>query len=129
MNRWTRDQIPFPGAAFRQTVETLIRDNALAQGVVPLGRRRSALADITCPYLNVFCRRDEIVPPRSAEPLSTLVGSTDTSDVCLESGHVGLVAGRQAAKVSQPRIADWLRSRSDTAPAARPAERSEHAHS
>ncbi len=26
MNEWTRDQVPFPGAAFRQTVEDLIRD-------------------------------------------------------------------------------------------------------
>ena len=38
MNQWARDQVPFPGAAFRQTVEVLIRDNALMRGVIPFGR-------------------------------------------------------------------------------------------
>lgn len=112
MNRWARDQVPFPGATLRQTVDRLIRDNALASGTVPHGSLQVRLSDITCPYLNVFCRRDEIVPPRAAEPLAGLVGSADVTELCLESGHVGLVAGRQAAQVTQPQIADWLRSRS-----------------
>jgi polyhydroxyalkanoate synthase len=114
MNRWARDQVPFPGAAFQQTVRRLIRDNGLLHGVVEWAADELRLADITMPYLNVFCRRDEIVPPRAAEPLVKLVGSDDASEVCLESGHVGLVAGRQAAKVSRPKLADWIRSHSDT---------------
>jgi polyhydroxyalkanoate synthase len=113
MNGWTRDQVPFPGGVFRQTVKTLVRDNALAEGVVPLGAGEVRLADITCPYLNVFCRHDEIVPPRAAEPLAGLVGSRDVEELCLESGHVGLVAGRAASKVSQPKIADWITARSE----------------
>jgi polyhydroxyalkanoate synthase len=112
MNQWARDQNPFPGATFRQTVDSLIRENALRHGVVPFGSGEARLSDITIPFLNVFCRRDEIVPPRAAEPLVKLVGSRDASEVCLESGHVGLVAGRQADKVSRPRIADWIRSHS-----------------
>ncbi|HTX30826.1 MAG TPA: alpha/beta fold hydrolase [Solirubrobacteraceae bacterium] len=113
MNKWTRDQVPLPGAVFRQIVEILVRDNALAKGTVPLGQREVSLGDIECPVMNVFCRRDEIVPPRSATPLAGLVGSEDVTELCLESGHVGLVAGRQAAKVSRPQIADWIRARSD----------------
>ncbi|MBV9334392.1 MAG: alpha/beta fold hydrolase, partial [Solirubrobacterales bacterium] len=38
ISHWARDQVPFPGAAFRQTVDVLIRDNALCRGVIPLGR-------------------------------------------------------------------------------------------
>jgi polyhydroxyalkanoate synthase len=113
MNRWTRDHVPFPGAAFRETVQTLIRANALNDGEVPLGRASVRLADITCPYLNVFCRRDEIVPPDSAKPLGGLVGSDDVTELCLESGHAGLVAGRQSAQVARPQLADWIRARSD----------------
>jgi polyhydroxyalkanoate synthase len=115
MNKWARDQVPFPGAALRQTVETLVRDNALARGVVPLGKRRVRLSDIECPYLNVFCSRDELVPPRSAQPLAELVGSDDVSELCLESGHVGLVAGRQSAKVARPQIAEWIQSHGEKA--------------
>jgi polyhydroxyalkanoate synthase len=112
MNRWARDQVAFPGAAFRQTVNVLIRDNALARGVVPLGRGEVRLLDIRCPYLNVLCEHDTIVPARSSEPLTALVGSDDAQELRLQSGHVGLVAGRQAAKVARPQIADWIRRHS-----------------
>ena len=39
---WTRDQIPFPGALFRQTIEMLVRDNALASGELPLAGRNAS---------------------------------------------------------------------------------------
>jgi polyhydroxyalkanoate synthase len=109
MNRWARDQVAFPGAAFRQTVRVLIRENALASGVIPFGRGEVRLRDISCPYLNVFCEQDTIVPAASSEPPVGLVGSKDASELRLQSGHVGLVAGRQAARVARPQIADWIR--------------------
>ena len=113
MNRWARDQVPFPGAAFRQTVQILIRDNALLRGVIPFGRGEVRLKDIRCPYLNVFAEQDTIVPAAASEPLTDLVGSRDASELRLQSGHVGFVAGRQAAKVARPQIADWIREHSD----------------
>lgn len=41
ISQWARDQVPFPGAAFRQTVSLLIRQNALLDGVIrwAAGRR------------------------------------------------------------------------------------------
>ena len=113
LNQWARDQVPFPGAAFRQNVDLLIRQNALAKGVIPLGGGDVRLKDIRSPYLNVFCEQDTIVPPRSLEPLTSLVGSADASDLRLQSGHVGLVAGRQAAKVARPAMAERIRRHSD----------------
>jgi polyhydroxyalkanoate synthase len=113
MNQWARDQVPFPGAAFRQTVQILIRENALMTGVIPFGRGEVRLKDITVPYLNVFAEQDGIVPSAASEPITNLVGSSDASDLRLQSGHVGFVAGRQAAKVARPQIADWIRRHSD----------------
>ncbi len=115
ISHWARDQVPFPGAAFRQTVDVLIRDNALCRGVIPLGRSEVRLEDIRCPFLNAFAEQDGITPAASSEPLTRLVGSRDTSELRLSSGHVGFVAGRQAAKVARPEIADWIRARSDEA--------------
>ena len=112
MNRWARDQVPFPGAAFRQTVNVLIRRNALASGVIPFGRGEVRMKDIRLPFLNVFCEQDTIVPAAASEPLTGLVGSRDASELRLWSGHVGLIAGRQAAKVARPAIADWIRRHS-----------------
>ena len=113
MNQWARDQVPFPGAAFRQTVQILIRENALMRGVIPFGRGEVRLKDITVPYLNAFAEQDGIVPAAASEPITELLGSEDASELRLQSGHVGFVAGRQAAKVARPQIADWIRRHSD----------------
>ena len=119
INRWARDQVAFPGATFRQTVDLLIRRNGLLEGVVPLGRRDVRLADIACPFLNVYCEQDTIVRAASSKPLVGLVGSDDATELVLQSGHIGLVAGRQA-KEAQPQIAEWIRARSAGNPARGP---------
>jgi hypothetical protein len=41
------------------------------------------------------------------------VGSEDASALRLHSGHIGFVAGRQAAKIARPQLADWIRGRND----------------
>jgi len=115
IGRWARDQVSFPGAAFRQTVSLLIRQNALCAGVIPLGRTEVRLKDIRCPFLNAFAEQDGITPAASSQPLTRLVGSEDASELRLHSGHIGFVAGRQAAKIARPQIADWIRRRSDEA--------------
>ena len=110
---WARDQVSFPGGVFRQTVDRLIRQNALLSGVVPHGRGEVRLSDIRCPFLNAYAEQDTITPAASSEPLTRLVGSDDVSELRLESGHIGFVAGRQAAKVARPQIRGWLADHSD----------------
>jgi polyhydroxyalkanoate synthase len=109
MNRWVHDHVPFPGAAFGQLVEQLVRDNALMAGTLELGGRRVDLGAIRCPVLSVVAERDHIVPLAAAEPLPGLVGAQDAGELRLAAGHVGLVAGRSAATVTLPGIAGWIR--------------------
>jgi polyhydroxyalkanoate synthase len=113
LGQWTRDQVPFPGAAFRQTIDMIVRDNGLMTGRVRLAGRDVDLRDVRVPYLNVLAEQDTIVPGDSAAPLLGLVGSEDKNELRLKSGHVGFVAGRQAAKVARPQIADWIRRHSE----------------
>ncbi len=112
---WARDQVAFPGGVFRQTVERLIRQNALYEGVIPHGHGEVRLEDIRCPFLNAYAEQDTITPAASSVPLTGLVGSDDVSELRLESGHIGFVAGRQAAKVARPQIREWLASHSEEA--------------
>jgi polyhydroxyalkanoate synthase len=107
MGQWTRDHVPFPGAAFRETVDRLVRGNGLMDGSY------ADLSAITMPVLNVMAERDHIVPLPAAEPIVGLVGSQDAQELRLAAGHVGLVAGRSAAKVTLPGIAGWLEEHSD----------------
>ncbi len=113
MAQWTRDHVPFPGAAFAQVVDELVRRNALMEGTLRLGGEPVDLRAITCPYLNVLAEHDSIVPADAARPAEDLVGSAEAETLTLEAGHVGLVASRTAAKVTLPRIAGWIQDHSD----------------
>jgi polyhydroxyalkanoate synthase len=106
MGQWMRDHVPFPGAAFRQTVEQLVRQNGLMDGSV------ADLSRIRCPALNVLAKRDHIVPRAAAEPIPGLLGG-GAEELQLDAGHVGLVAGRAAAKVTLPGIVDWIAAHSE----------------
>ena len=116
MTQWSRDHIPFPGAAFVQTGELFARQNLLPTGRVPLGGRTVDLADITVPFLNIIGEKDHIVPPEAvggADRRSS--GRDDVEELRLPAGHVGLVVGRTAQRRNLPAMADWLdatRSRS-----------------
>jgi polyhydroxyalkanoate synthase subunit PhaC len=113
MGQWARDHIPFPGAAFRQTTEELVRKNALMEGTLVLGGEKVDLKAIKWPVLNIMAERDHIVPIAAAEPLLSLVGSKDKEELRLAAGHAGLVAGRKAAKVTLPNIAGWIADHSE----------------
>jgi polyhydroxyalkanoate synthase len=112
LGQWLRDQVPFPGACARQSVELLLRQNLLASGELPLGGRRVRLADISAPVLNVMAEHDHMVPPVASEPLNHLVGSSDVEELRVQAGHVGLIVGRDAGRTTLPGIIDWLEARS-----------------
>jgi polyhydroxyalkanoate synthase len=113
MTGWSDDHVPFPGAAARQTVQMLLRENGMMTDRLSLGGDRVHLRDITVPFLTVRANRDHIVPNDATAPLIDLVGSPDKHELCLDAGHMGLVVGRTAARTTIPTIIDFLRRRSD----------------
>jgi polyhydroxyalkanoate synthase subunit PhaC len=115
MTGWAHDHIPFPGAAARQTVQMLVRDNAMITDRLMVGGDRVHLARITVPFLSVLASRDHIVPVASAGPLIGLIRSPDKHELRLDAGHIGLVVGKTAAKTTIPTIIDFLRQRSEVA--------------
>src|SRR3954452_5326499 len=113
MTQWSNDHIPFPGAAARQSASMLIDDNGFMTDRVRLGGDAVHLRDITVPFLAVIAKRDHIVPEPVAAPVIDLVGSEDKEMLRLDAGHIGLVVGRSAAKVTIPTIIEFLRKRSE----------------
>ena len=57
MARWAREHVPFPGAAFRQLVDLLVRQNILMTGSMPLGGRQVDLARVQGNILNAMAER------------------------------------------------------------------------
>jgi len=113
MTGWSDDHVPFPGAAARQTVQMLVRDNGMVNDRLTVGGDAVHLRDITVPFLTVRANRDHIVPPDAAAPLIDLVGSEDKHELQLDAGHMGLVVGRPAAKTTVPTILAFLKRRSE----------------
>ncbi len=112
MNKWTSDQIPFPGECFRQSTKELMWENKLMTGGLELGGTKVDLKQITCPVLNAMAQHDHIAPLDATKALTSLVGSEDKEDVVLKGGHVSLVAGANAIMRLWPKMNEWLAVRS-----------------
>ena len=95
MGQWSRDHVPFPGAAFREMVDLLIRQNVLMTGSIRLGDRRIDLADVRGNVLNALAERDNVVPPAAVEPVMELVGDpAKREELRLPGGHVTFGTGK-----------------------------------
>lgn len=112
MNKWTSDQIPFPGEAFRQTTKELSWENKLIKGELELGGKKVDPKLITCPILNLSAQHDHIAPREATKDVTNIVGSEDKEDVMLKGGHVSLVAGPNAVLRLWPKVNEWLSERS-----------------
>jgi polyhydroxyalkanoate synthase subunit PhaC len=108
---WANEQIPLPGAVFRQFIHLFLRRQLLMKGRVPLADREVELARISCPVLNVLGDRDTLVPPESSAPLPDALSGVDVETLRLPAGHAGLFVGREARKKCVPAIISWLDQR------------------
>src|SRR5204862_7076959 len=97
MSQWSRDHVPFPGAAARQGSGDGVRRNVLTTGRMRLGGRVVDFENVRGNVLNTFAERDTVVPVTSAEPASHLVGDPACRDeLRLSGGHVTYATGRHA---------------------------------
>jgi polyhydroxyalkanoate synthase len=114
MAQWTRDQVPFPGAAFREVVDLFVRRNALMDGSLPVGGREIDFARTAATVLNAMAENDTVVPRAAAEPVCALVGRPDRRhELLLPGGHVTFGTGRSAFRHTLPSLAGWIAAHSD----------------
>ncbi|MRR16952.1 MAG: class III poly(R)-hydroxyalkanoic acid synthase subunit PhaC [Deltaproteobacteria bacterium] len=123
MERWIFDSPDVPGETFRQFVDDCYKNNLLIQSKMHLNGKRVDLKKLTMPLLNFFGEYDHLVPPEACNRLTKAVGSRDTEDVCLETGHIGIYVSSKFQRQFAPKIARWLKDRDHeetAAPAATP---------
>ena len=114
MAQWSRDHVPFPGAAARQIIGELVRRNVLMSGRIELGGREVRLRDARGEVLNAYAERDNVVPALAAAPNSELVGDPRRRhELRLGGGHVTFSTGRRAFNETLPALSDWIAGHSD----------------
>lgn len=108
LNRWVNDGVPFPGEAFRQWIKEFYQNNKLVKGEFYLRGKRVDLKNIKGPVLNLTGRTDHIVPENQSMALESCIGSDVYEHISVPSGHVSLVVGKQAKKITWPKMSSWL---------------------
>ncbi|MFZ5447232.1 MAG: class III poly(R)-hydroxyalkanoic acid synthase subunit PhaC [Thermodesulfobacteriota bacterium] len=109
--KWIFDSPDVPGETVRQVLKDLYQENLLLQNQLKVGGRRVDLGQVTMPLLNIYGQYDHLVPPEACEKLTKTVGSVDSQDICLDTGHIGIYVSARFQKEIVPMIASWLRER------------------
>jgi polyhydroxyalkanoate synthase len=112
MNTWVTDNIPLAGGAFRQLIVDLYRNDRLMKGELMIRGQRVDLRRVRANLLTVIAEGDHITPPCQSEAVLSKVGSTDKEVFHVPGGHIGIMAGSNAHKMTWPHIDGWLGSRS-----------------
>jgi polyhydroxyalkanoate synthase len=113
MNTWVNDNIPMTGGFFKQLIQELFRENKLMKGTLKVRGERVDVGRIRANLLNVIAMADHITPPCESESIMNRVSSEDKELFRLQGGHIGIMTGSSARKITWPHIENWLRQRSD----------------
>ena len=113
MEKWIFDSPDVPGETFKQFVNDLYKKNLLIKNELYIGGRHVDLKQLTMPLLNIYARFDHLVPPGAADKLTSVVGSDDAEDFCLDTGHIGIYVSSKCQKEFAPKILQWLKERDD----------------
>jgi polyhydroxyalkanoate synthase len=112
MNTWVTDNIPMAGAAYRQLIVELYRNNRLVKNELMVRGERVDLGKIRANLLTVIAEGDHITPPCQSEAILALTTSPDKELYRIPGGHIGIMAGSAAHKTTWPHIEGWLSARS-----------------
>jgi len=111
MEKWIFDSPDIPGETFREFIRDCFQNNLLIKNKMELGGKRVDLKKLTMPLLNIYGKFDHLVPPEACERLTSAVGSKDTEDICLKTGHIGIYVSSRCQQEFTPKIAGWLGER------------------
>jgi polyhydroxyalkanoate synthase subunit PhaC len=111
MEKWIFDSPDVPGETIRQFIEDCYQKNLLIQSKMELDGQVVDLKKITMPLLNIYGKHDHLVPPEACELLPKSVGSKDTENLCLNTGHIGIYVSLKTQKEFIPKIVQWLKQR------------------
>ena len=109
LNKWTNGHIPFSGAAMRELMNELGKENKLIEGGLYIHGKNADLKNIHANLLVISTDSDRLVPKEQNIRVIDYVSSKDKSFTIENGGHTT----RATDKNLPPFLADWLPQRSD----------------
>ncbi|MBN8543167.1 MAG: alpha/beta fold hydrolase [Alphaproteobacteria bacterium] len=109
VEQWVNDGVPLTQKVAEECLVDWPQGNMLASHQWKIGRKWIEPESIKCPTLCVIPEHDAIVPKRVAEPLAKMIRKSDV--MYPKSGHVSMVAGKNAKKELWEPLAKWLAKR------------------
>lgn len=111
LEQWIFDSPDQAATAFAEFVAGCYQQNLLVQQRLTIGGRTIDLKRLELPILNIFGKRDHLVPPESSAALGRVVGSSDYTARELDLGHIGMYVSARAQREVPATIAQWLARR------------------
>lgn len=112
MHTWVTDNIPIAGAAYRQLITDLYRENLLIRNRMRIRNHIVNLSRIRANLFTVIAEGDHITPPCQSESIMEKVSSRDKQLYRIPGGHIGIMAGSAAHRTTWPHLETWLAARS-----------------
>jgi polyhydroxyalkanoate synthase len=109
MEQWIFDSPALTARACREFGRWLYQENRLLKGELVIGGQRVDPTKITMPVLNIYARKDHLVPPASSRALGDLLGGGDYTEHGLPGGHIGIYVSTRAPTALPAVVADWVR--------------------
>ena len=119
---WLYDSPPIIGEIYREFAEYCYKQNLLIKSKMRMEETYDDnnksdtiinLKNINMPFLNIVAKKDDLVSPSSSKALNKALTECHDKDLIEHnSGHVGLMIGKNAHKELWPKVGNWLKERS-----------------
>ena len=110
LERWSADNVAFPGEVYRQYIRDCYQRNAFVTGEMVVGGERVDLGRIESPVLVLTANKDHIAPKKATHALLGRTGSKDVTHLEYATGHIGLSTSGKGPKEIWPAVDQWLRA-------------------
>jgi putative long chain acyl-CoA synthase len=99
--------IAWPAPVLADAVRLFIAQNRLLSGGMVIDRRPLSFSDIDRPVLCFIGENDDIGQPEAVRAIRRAAPRADIYEVSLPVGHLGIVVGSKATRVTWPTVAAW----------------------
>jgi len=111
MEKWLTSGPDLAAKAADEFTQKFYQLNQLYQGKLTIGQHPIKLKNISCPVLNLFSKKDSLIPMASSQALSQIIRKNLYQEKALSGGHIGAFVSPKAQQLLLKTMTKWLEQR------------------